>query len=138
MAESVEMIIIGRLLHGIGMGFFAPVTMALASDALRSQKLASGIGIFSLGQAIATALGPVVGLELVHRYGYRSTFFIGACIMAIVLVLALRLKSDAPKRESGFRIKFSDIIDREVILPALMMFFLSAAYSCINAFILIF
>lgn len=138
MADSIEMIIIGRLLHGIGMGFFAPVTMALASDALPSQKLASGIGIFSLGQAIATALGPVFGLELVHRYGYRSTFFIGAFIMAIVLVLSLRLKSDAPERKSGFRIKLSDIIDREVILPAMMMLFLSGAYSCINAFILIF
>ena len=137
-ADSVEMIIVGRLLHGVGMGFFAPVTMALASDALPSEKLASGIGIFSLGQAIATAVGPAFGLELVQRYGYRSTFFIGAFIMVIVLVLSLRLKSDAPQRTSGFRIKLSDIIDRAVIVPAMMMFFLSGAYSCINAFILIF
>lgn len=138
MADSVAMVVMGRLLHGIGMGFFAPVTMALASNALPSQKLASGIGIFSLGQAIATAIGPAFGLELVHQYGYRSTFFIGALIMLVVLVLSLRLKSDAPEVKEGFRIKLSDIIDREVILPAMMMLFLSSAYSCINAFILIF
>lgn len=137
-AESVSMIIVGRLLHGIGMGFFAPVSMALVSDTLPSNKLASGIGIFSLGQAIATAIGPAIGLELVQRFGYRGTFFIGALIMGIVLVLSLRLKSDPPEMKNGFKIRWIDIVAREVMVPATIMFFLASAYSCINAFILIY
>ncbi|WP_337099914.1 MFS transporter [Paenibacillus sp. YIM B09110] len=137
-SESVSMIIVGRLLHGIGMGFFAPVSMALVSDTLPSRKLASGIGIFSLGQAIATAIGPAVGLELVQQFGYRGTFFIGALIMGFVLVLSLRLKSDPPEKKNGFKIRLVDIVARELTIPATMMFFLASAYSCINAFILIY
>jgi MFS family permease len=138
LADNIPAIIAGRLLHGIGMGFFAPISISLASNALPRRKLASGIGIFSLGQAIATALGPAAGLELVHLFGYRATFFIGALVMGIVLVLSLRLKSDAPERKQGFRIRFNDIIAKEALVPAVMMLFLSGAYSCINSFILIY
>jgi MFS family permease len=138
LADSIPVVIAGRLLHGIGMGFFAPVSMALASDALPSSKLASGMGYFSLGQAIATAVGPALGLELVRQFGYRITFFAGALIMGIVLILSLRLRSEAPQRPSSFKLRWSDIVDRQVLVPAAILFFLSGAYSCINGFILIY
>ncbi len=138
LADSIAMIMVGRLLHGVGMGFVAPVSIAMASNVLPSRKLASGLGIFSLGQAIATAIGPAVGLELVHHYGYQITFFIGAVIMGIVFVLSMRLKTDTPTRKAGFKIRLKDIIAGEVVVPATMMFFLAGAYSCINSFILIY
>lgn len=137
-ADSIPMIVAGRLLHGIGMGFLAPVSLALASDALPDDKIASGIGIFSLGQAAATAIGPSVGLALVDAFGYHTAFFTGAALMVIVLVLTQRLKSEEPRREGRFRISVRNIFATEVWIPTLMMFFLGGAYSCIGAFILIF
>ena len=47
LSGSVPMLIAGRLLQGIGMGFLAPVLLALASNALPGSKMASGIGIYS-------------------------------------------------------------------------------------------
>ncbi|WP_407270055.1 MFS transporter [Radiobacillus sp. PE A8.2] len=138
LADSITMVIVGRLLHGVGMGFFAPISIALASNALPNRKIASGIGYFSLGQAIATAIGPAVGLEMVHRFGYQGTFFIGALIMGIVLALSLRLKSDTPNRKGDFKIRITDIVAREVYVLAVLMFLLAFAYSCINSFILIY
>lgn len=138
LADRIEIIIVGRLLHGIGMGFFAPVSMALVSDRLPADKLASGIGIFSLGAALATALGPVIGLELAHRLGYKATFLLGALIMGIVLIFSLLLKSAKPEREGGFRIQLGDIVAREILSVAIMMFFLSGAYSCVNYFIVLY
>ena len=38
MGSSISMIMAGRLLHGIGMGFLAPVTLAWVSDALPSRR----------------------------------------------------------------------------------------------------
>jgi MFS family permease len=137
-ADSITILMMGRLLHGIGMGFLAPLSLALASDALPSNKLASGIGIFSLGQAMATAVGPMLGLELVHSFGYSVTFIIGAAIMVVVLLLALRLKTDAPDKTGGFKLSLNNIVAAEVIVPSIIMFFLAGAYSCINSFILIY
>ncbi|WP_020617773.1 MFS transporter [Paenibacillus daejeonensis] len=137
-ADSIQMIIAGRLLHGIGMGFLAPLSLALASDALPNDKIASGIGIFSLGQAVATAIGPSLGLELVYAFGYSFTFLVGAVMMVGVLIMALRLKSPAPDRSGGFKLTLHNFYAREVLVPAVMMFFLAGAYSCINSFILIY
>ena len=129
---------VGRLLHGIGMGFLAPLSLALASDALPESRIASGIGVFSLGQAIVTAIGPMLGLELVQAYGYSATFFISAMGTSIVLVLSLRLKTKAPERNKTFKISLYNIIAPEVIVPTVIMFFLAGAFSCINSFILIY
>ncbi|OBR65283.1 hypothetical protein A7K91_20080 [Paenibacillus oryzae] len=137
-ADSITILMMGRLLHGIGMGFLAPLSLALASDALPSNKLASGIGIFSLGQAMATAVGPMLGLELVHYFGYSATFIIGAAIMVAVLLMALRLKTDAPDKTGGFKLSLNNIVAAEVVVPSIIMFFLAGAYSCINSFILIY
>ncbi|MDG0808847.1 MFS transporter [Cohnella rhizosphaerae] len=137
-ASTIGMLVVGRLFHGVGMGFLAPLCLSLASDALPSHKIASGIGIFSLGQAVATAIGPSIGLELVKGVGYNHTFQIGAALMAVVLLLALRLRTRAPNREQGFRISMSTVVAPEVVLPALIMLFLAGAYSTINSFILIY
>jgi len=135
---SIPMIIVGRLLQGIGMGFLAPVLLALASDALPCGRMASGIGIYSLGQAIAAAVGPTIGLELTGVIGYNKTFFIGAVIMGVVLVLALRLESEKPVRTEKFKISIKNMVAIEVIVPTIIMFFLGGTYSCINSFIVIY
>lgn len=138
LASSIAMLIAGRLLHGIAMGFLAPLTLALASDALPENKLASGIGIYSLGQAIATAVGPSIGLLLLKNIGYSMTFLLDAVFMGVVLVMALRLKTDLPDRTEKFKISLDKIIALDVIIPAVIMFLLGSAYSCIGSFIVIY
>lgn len=137
-ASSIPMIIAGRLLHGIGMGFLAPTTLALASDALPNSKMASGIGIYSLGQGVATAIGPTVGLELAKVFGYNNTFFLTSALIGVVLVMTLCLKTEKPDRTGGFKISMNNIIAVEVITPAIIMFLISGTYSCISSFIVIY
>ena len=138
LANSTTMIIIGRLAHGIGMGFMAPLGLTLASDALPEKKMASGIGIFTLGQAISTAIGPTLGLFLTDLFGYNITFFIGAIMMSLSFIIALRLTTEEPDAAGKFKISFNNVIDKEVIIPAIIMLFLSGAYSSINGFLVIY
>lgn len=137
-SNNITMIMIGRLIHGLGMGFTAPICLALASDALPETKMASGIGIFTLGQAVSTAVGPSIGLKLADIFGYNTTFFICAIIMSASLILALRLKITDPDRKERFKISYKSIVAPEVIIPAIIMLLLSGAYSCLNSFIVIY
>jgi len=137
-AGSISMVMAGRLLHGIGMGLLAPVSLAMAGDVLPSRRLATGIGIFSLGQAGATAIGPTVGLELVQAFGYSATFWIGSVLMGIVVVLAWRLTSDKPARGARFQLSLNRMVASEVLIPTVILFFLAGAHACIQAFILIY
>lgn len=137
-ANSISMVMAGRLLHGIGMGLLAPVSLAMAGDVLPSRRLATGIGVFSLGQAGATAIGPSVGLALVQAFGYSATFWIGSVLMGIVVVLAWRLKSDKPARGARFQLSLHRMVASEVLFPTVILFFLAGAHACIQAFILIY
>lgn len=138
MANNIAMVIAGRLLHGCGMGLLAPVSLAMASDSLPSRKLASGIGIFTLGQAAATALGPTIGLELVQAFGYHAAFNTGAVLMGIVVALSWLLKSEKPASGARFRLSLPNIVALEVMTPTLILFFLAGVNACIQAFILIY
>ncbi|WP_027085971.1 MFS transporter [Cohnella panacarvi] len=137
-ADSISMVMAGRLLHGIGMGLLAPVSLAMAGDVLPSRRLATGIGVFSLGQAGATAVGPSIGLELVEAFGYSATFWIGSVLMGIVVVLAWRLASDKPARGTRFQLSLHRMVASEVLIPTVILFFLAGAHACIQAFILIY
>ncbi len=137
-AGDVTVVVIGRLLQGFGMGMLAPVTLAMASNALPEKRMASGIGIFSLGQAIGMAIGPSVGLWLQDTLGYGATFAISAAAMGFVAALAPFVHSERPhpaaERVRGWR----SFVAPEAIAPAAVIFFLGGAYSVVNSFVILY
>lgn len=137
-SDSIPMLVVARLIHGAAMGFLAPVTLAMASDALPPTRMAQGIGIFSLGQAVATALGPSAGLWLLAQWGYRPSFLIGAGLSLVAAAIALTVRSPAPVRHPGFRFGWRTFIAVEAIVPAAVILLLSGAYSGVNAFIVLY
>ncbi|NLV50564.1 MAG: MFS transporter [Clostridiales bacterium] len=137
-ADSIGLLIAARLIHGIGVGCASPLCLAMASNALPAEKMASGLGIFSLASAVATAAGPTIGLSLSAAIGYNLTFFICAALMFISFLLSLMLRSDSPAAEGRFRISLNQIVAPEVLLSTLVLFFLVVAYSGINSFLAIY
>lgn len=137
-AKSIPMLIAARLIHGIGIGVSAPLSLALVSNILPPGKMASGLGVFGLGSAIATAIGPSIGLKLADVIGYNSTFFVCTGLMGTCFFLSLCVMADAPNRTGRFSISLKQIVTPEIILPTLVIFFEVVAFSSINAFIAIF
>lgn len=81
-STNVTMMICFRLLHGAGMAFSTISFLAIAGSALPPDKIGTGIGYFSLGQAAIQAIVPTVGLELAGAIGYNRAFLVGGAIMA--------------------------------------------------------
>jgi MFS family permease len=137
-AHSITMIIVSRLIHGIGMGLSAPLSLAMVSNIVPRDKMASGLGMFSLGSAVATAVGPTVGLKLSAVIGYNNVFLISAALMASCFVLSLQLKDELYIKGERFRIALNQVIAPEAILPTLVIFLQMLSFSSINSFIAIF
>jgi MFS family permease len=134
-AHSVGVIMAARLIHGVGIGTAVPLSLAMASNALPASKMASGIGVYTLGSAVATAIGPSIGLKLTAYVGYNNTFFIISGLLGVCLLLTLRLKTAMPERTERFKISLNRMIVPEVLIPTVVLFFLTVAYACINYFI---
>jgi MFS family permease len=135
---NISMMIVARLIHGIGMGLAGPLSLALVCNTLPAGKMASGLGIFSLGSAISTAVGPTIGLKLADFIGYNSTFFICTALISICFVLSLLLRSDTPVRTERFRISMKQIIAPEALPTTLVIFLQMLSFSSVNSFIAIF
>lgn len=140
-AGSVGSLMGFRLLQGAGQAFTATCCLALASNALPQNKMATGIAYFSLAQAICQAIGPTLGLSLATTIGYNRTFIIGACIMVSAAVAAIMIrtpKKDPSQPRPKLKISVKRIIAVEAVIPAILAFFLSMANYNINSFLAIY
>ena len=138
-AQSVPLLIIARLIQGLGVGCVSPLCLAMAGDSLPENAMGRGIGIFTLAQAVAQAIGPNIGLSLCDKIGYNYTFAVGACVMAAAFVVSCLMKepnSDMPRLP--YRITFNRMIAKEAIPSSLLLLFLGMAFSCISSFLAIY
>ena len=59
-------------------------------------------------------------------------------MISLACVLAFFMKTPEFHRTSKYEIKLRKIVVKEAVLPAVLMFFLSMSYSCVNSFIAIY
>lgn len=81
--HSLGLLIVVRVIHGIGYAVVSTATMALAQSVIPSKRRAEGTGYFALGSTLATAVGPALGLWIVGSFSY-STLFVSAVATSIV------------------------------------------------------
>lgn len=81
-----------RFLQGIGNGMQTTATSTVAADLIPPRRLQVGLGYFSLAQVVPSAIGPMLGLAVVERFGYDALFMVGMVLTAISLVLSLFLR----------------------------------------------
>jgi MFS family permease len=136
-SKSIPMLIISRLLMGIGLAFVPTVCMTMASDSLPHEKMLTGIGYFSVGTAVCWAAGPALGLLLKGALGYNYTFGILAIFMLLTIAFAMTLKTSY-KPVNKFKITFNSIVAKEALVPALVLFFLSMSFSVILSFLVLY
>ncbi|MCU6736143.1 MFS transporter [Diplocloster agilis] len=134
---TIPLLILFRLIQGAGLAFSVTCALALAADALPPEKFGTGIGYFSLGQVVAQALGPTIGLLLLELVGYNTTFIIGAAVMFSGILAATRIRATHTTTKK-LVINLKSVIAKEAVLPALIMFLLTVAYYTINSFLVIY
>lgn len=87
-ARNVEMLLLFRLLGGIGMGGVIPNMMALASEYAPRRKRATIVTFTLWGFPAGAALGGLAATPLIARFGWESVFVAGA-IAPLVLAAFL-------------------------------------------------
>ena len=128
-ARSAALFLILRVAHGISFGVTTTVTMAYVSEFLPAGRAGEGMGYFALGQSVATAIGPSLGLWLQNAAGSEAAFLTAAAIAAAGALLVLALPESAPRTRADGRLRLrpGDFIAREALPFALLTIALSAA-----------
>ncbi len=136
-AHSIPVLVVARLIQGAGTGCITPLCLAMAADALPEDKLGSGIGIYMIGQSIAQAIGPNIGLNMSAAIGYNRSFLIGAIVLFAGVLTCIPMKeAQTPKRP--YRISLKSMLAKEAIPYSILMMLMMISGCAIYSYIAIY
>src|SRR5260221_1236504 len=90
LAQSGEMLIVTRILQGLGGGMLMPIGMAVLFRLTPPERRGQIFGLFGLPLMVAPALGPLLSGYLIEFADWRLIFFINVPLCAVALFLCLR------------------------------------------------
>lgn len=96
LAPSLAILLLARVLQGVGGGGLAPVEQAILVDTFPPEERSSAFGLYSMAIVIAPAIGPPLGGWITDNFSWRWVFFINIPIGIISLLLSSRLVKDPP------------------------------------------
>ena len=141
-AGSVPVLYTVRIINGFFFGFAANTTLTLAVNIIPRERSGEGIGYYTLGPVLATAVGPFVGVNLAMLGYYKALFVVCAAYSALGAVLVFFVKlSDKPiieEDELTPREKvrgISQFIELKVLPVGIIAFMLVGTGMGINSFI---
>ncbi len=101
LSGSIQPLLIGRVLQGIGAGLLLPNSLALLNGAYEGEARGRAIGIWAAAGAIAAALAPLIGGWLVAHVGWQSIFFINLPFVVAAILIALTRVAEAREPEEA-------------------------------------
>ena len=89
LAPNFEIMIIGRILQGLGGGCLLPLSQAILLESYPKEDQPKAMAIFSTGITIAPIIGPIIGGWLTTNLSWNYVFFISVpfCVAAFIMVM---------------------------------------------------
>ena len=123
LARSIEMMILARILQGIGGGGLIPVSQAIVLETFPEEERGMAMALYAMGVTVAPAVGPVLGGWLTDQYGWPWIFYINLPLGALGIGLSIIVLKDPPHLQRTLaRIDVLGIILLAVGLTALQLF----------------
>ena len=96
-APSVPLLIVGRVLQGIGGAFMLPASLGLLLAAIPADRRSQIVALWGAVSALGVATGPSLGAVVVTTGGWRWAFYVNLPVLALAFLAGRRfLPADAP------------------------------------------
>ena len=100
-ANSVETLIIGRAVQGIGAALLVPQSLAIISASFPKDVRGQAIGLWAGASAITTAIGPPLGGLLIDFLNWRAAFWMNLPMAAVATYFAVRYVPESRTTEAS-------------------------------------
>lgn len=133
-AGNVQWFLLARVLHGLQFAFVGSLNLTIASDSLPREKLGSGIGVFGIGAALASAFGPSLGIAVRDwgsglwgvRGGYTAVFLLAALFMLLGIVPCAAMPRQPGVDRAALGKWYRNILATQTLLPTMLLLLVSA------------
>jgi EmrB/QacA subfamily drug resistance transporter len=90
LAPSVEWLIAGRILQGVGGAMLTPGSLAILEAGFAKEDRGRAIGLWSGFAGVSTAVGPPLGGWLIDSVSWRAVFFLNVPVGIAVVLVGMR------------------------------------------------
>lgn len=107
-APNLPMLVIARILQGVGGGAMVPIAQAVLLESFPPQKRGVAMAAFAQGVVVAPILGPTLGGWITDNYSWRWIFYVNLPVGILAMFMAQWLVEDPPyiKRNKRATIDF--------------------------------
>ncbi len=105
LAPSFPILLICRVLQGLGGGGLQPGTQAILRDSFPREKIGAAMAVYGIVVLVGPVLGPLLGGWITDNYSWRWCFLINVPIGIVTMLALLVLLRDPPTQR---RVKISE------------------------------
>src|SRR5262249_7411375 len=88
-AQSIEQLVVFRVLQGVGAATMMPGTLSIITQAFPAHQRGLAIGIWGGVSGLGLIAGPILGGLLVRGDNWRSIFYINVPVGIVAVLMAL-------------------------------------------------
>ncbi len=96
LAPTLPILILARILQGLGGGGLAPSEQAILADTFPVEQRGQAFALYGMAVVAAPAIGPTLGGWITDNFNWHWIFFINLPIGIISLLLSNRMVEDPP------------------------------------------
>ncbi len=107
-AFSLGMIVLARVLQGLGGGALQPIAQAVLLESFPPERRGGAMAVYGMGVVVAPIIGPTLGGWITDNYSWRWIFYINVPVGALALVMTQMFVEDPPyiRRARGGRLDY--------------------------------
>jgi DHA2 family multidrug resistance protein len=115
LAPTLPILILARILQGLGGGGLAPSEQAILTDTFPVEKRGQAFAVYGMAVVFAPAIGPTLGGWITDNFNWHWIFFINLPVGLLSLYLSNRMVEDPPhliarkKAAVGAKIDFTGL-----------------------------
>ena len=129
LANGIEMFFIGRCIQSLGTGGLSVLSGAILADIFTGATLARYMGILASLYPVVFALAPIIGAEILERFGWRYIFALitfGMMFISILFYLWVPETNSVPEKKQTDK---SGVAGMRTLLTSLPIFLLVSIHS---------
>ena len=140
-AVNLFLLIVIRLLHGIAFGAASTATGTIIAQIIPPARRGEGISYYSMGAILAVALGPFIGIFLIHHADFRMIFAFTSLLASASFAMSFLVnkpvyEKPAPEPSGAARrFQISDYLEFKAIPISIIILVIGFSYSGLLTFI---
>lgn len=135
-AQMPAMIVVGRIVTGIGFSFSSVCVSTWLSEMLPRNKVGAGMGMYGMFNALANALAPSISVTVWQHFGYRAALALAAVYAAILGIIVCFIQYKGEPTEEAKARKFSlKIVEWRIFPVACIIMLMAIPYFANGSFL---